>query len=83
MNSVYLSSIKLCAVSRSLSVSMVICVPLCNVRSKCECAHTMEWAWYRLSGRTYTISMTNIQACASPNKFYHFCVSECTQCEWA
>ena len=27
--------------SRSLSVSMAIRFPLCNVRSKCECVHTM------------------------------------------
>ena len=30
------------SLSRSLSVSMVIRFPLSNVRSKCECVHTMR-----------------------------------------
>ena len=44
MNSVYLSLIKPCmqSLSRSFSVSIVIWFPLCNVRNKCECAHTMR-----------------------------------------
>ena len=49
------------SLSRSLSVSMVIWLPLGNVSS----VHTQcEWAWSWLSGRTYTIShiVINIQA---------------------
>ena len=44
MNSVYLSLINFCvqSLSHSLSVAIVIWFPLCNVRNKSECAHTMR-----------------------------------------
>ena len=58
MNSVYLSSINLCVVSFTLSVSV----------------HT-QWSGRGIGCRQAvrtTISMTNILACASQNKFHHF-----------
>ena len=55
------------SLTHSLSVSVVIWVPLRNVRIvSTQC----EWAWYWLSGRTYTIYIvTNIQACARHTNF--------------
>ena len=65
MNSVYVSSTNLCAVSFSFtSVSIVILFPLRNGRSKFECAQTMRVGMV-LVVRPY------IQACARPNKFHH------------
>ena len=52
------------SLSRSLSVFMVIWFPPCNVRSKCECAHTVR-VGMALVVRSYVhhiYIVTNIQA---------------------